>query len=203
MQGQNNQTNPTGHANGHQQRHSERSTGIEHQQGGERQPEVRVSFKVRPTAEENISRRSLRSEDITSDDESQVSVHSDNISTIPLKLIVSHTSTNNSPSILSGEQHHDGSSFIASTTDTSLAPSPHASVSPSFLTGLSTTRWDRGERDRERDSESIITLASSSRAVRRRSLDTNCSLAGIPPASVMERLSLNPSVRDPTHEEDE
>lgn len=51
----------------------------------------------------------------------------------------------------------------------------------------------------DRDSESIVTLASSSRRLRRRSLDTNCSTAGIPPASIMERLSVNPTAANSTY----
>lgn len=57
--------------------------------------------------------------------------------------------------------------------------------------------------ERERDSESIVTLASSSRRVRRRSIDTNCSMAGIPPASIMERLTVNPTARDQPGDEEQ
>lgn len=147
--------------------------------------------------DDNSTRKSLKSMDIGSDVDSQMS--EDNISTIPLKLIVSHTSTN-PPSIISSEHHQDNTSGVASTAETSVFPSPHASVSPSYYTGLLHTRQG-GER--ERDSELIVTLASLSRRVRRRSIDTNCSLAGIPPASIMERLTVNPSTRDPPGDEEQ
>lgn len=171
----------------------------------ERPIEVRFNVNQTPGSlgtpglqlDDNSTRKSLKSMDIGSDEDSQMSVHSDNISTIPLKLIVSHTSTN-PPSIISNDHHNDNNSAVASTADTSLLPSPHASVSPSYYTGLMTTRVGA---ERERDSESIVTLASSSRRVRRRSIDTNCSMAGIAPASIMERLTVNPSTRDPPGDE--
>ena len=143
-----------------------------------------------PPLDDNSTRKSLKSVDFASDDDSQFSVHSDNISTTPLKLIVSRTSTTNPPSILSGENHNDNSSYVASTAETSIAPSIHPPLSPGqFHLARS------GDRERERDSELIITLASSSRRTRRRSIDTNCSMAGIPPASIMERLTVTPAPR--------
>lgn len=144
--------------------------------------EVRVHG---PYSDDNSTRKSIKSQDFASDDES-LSVHSDNISTTPLKLITSHTSTTNPPSVLSGENnHHDNTSLVASTAETSISPSTHVSLSPS-IRGQNRDRDVSGNRDR--DSESIITLASSTRRVRRRSIDTNCSMAGIAPASIMERL---------------
>ncbi|PVH19892.1 hypothetical protein CXQ85_001669 [Candidozyma haemuli] len=214
VQGQNSHTPP--HQHQHQHQHAQRvSTQPARQPTGtrgtglERPSEVRFSVKSAPVipgtpgiaSDDNSTRKSLKSMDIGSDADvdSQMSVHSDNISTIPLKSIVSHTSTN-SPSIISGEPHNDNNSGVASTADTSLLPSPHASVSPSYYTGSLTTRHGA---ERERDSESIVTLASSSRRVRRRSIDTNCSMAGIPPASIMERLTVNPSTRDPPGDEEQ
>ncbi|EEQ36647.1 hypothetical protein CLUG_00770 [Clavispora lusitaniae ATCC 42720] len=134
---------------------------------------------------ENASgRKSQRSTDVSSDSESYVS---DNISTVPLKSVVSHGSTTNSPSILSTENQADNSSYMASTAETSLAPSTHISLSPSIHTTQPRA---------ERDSESIVTLASSSRRGRRRSIDTNCSMAGIAPASIVERLTVHPVSQD-------
>lgn len=134
------------------------------------------------------SRASQRSVELSSDNDS-MSVHSDMVSTVPVKLIVSRGSTTASPSVLSGELNHDNNSIVASTAETSIAPSTHVSIAPSAYGYL------RNDRERERDSELIITLASSSRRIRRRSIDTNCSLAGIAPASIIERLTVNPNPR--------
>lgn len=146
-----------------------------------------IDFRVYgPHLDDNSTRGLLRSVEFPSDEESQVSSHWDNLSTMPLKLIVLQSSTTNSPSILS-EPKEDGSSYVTLTAETSLAPSTHVSLLPS---GPNSHAGPRSERDR--DSESIVTLASLSRRIRRRSIDTNCSLAGIPPASIMERLTVNP-----------
>lgn len=118
---------------------------------------------------------------------------SDNISTIPLKSMVSSPSTR-APSVLSSDINGDNSSYVASTAETSLAPSIQgASLNHSLYPNVASISQalERGERDR--DEELIITLASSSRRTRRRSLDTNCSTAGIPPASIVERLTVNPT----------
>lgn len=137
-------------------------------------------------SDENHNRGSLLSDGATS--------NSDNISTIPLKSMVSSPSTR-APSVLSGYVNADNSSYVASTAETSLAPSIQAasfnhSLYPN-VPSISQT-LDR-DRERDRDEELIITLASSSRRARRRSLDTNCSTAGIPPASIVERLAVNPT----------
>ncbi|CAI5756194.1 unnamed protein product [Candida verbasci] len=122
----------------------------------------------------------------------------DNVSTTPLKSIISAQSTK-SPSILSNGESQN---VDTSTAETSLAPSvytshahqlqqnlqPHTQVTIQSPNERERER-DR-ERDRDRDSESIVTLASSSRRIRRRSIDTNCSTAGIPPASIFERLGV-------------
>lgn len=145
-----------------------------------------------------------RSSFVSSD---QITSHSDNISTTPLKSIISAPSTK-APSVLSTDHNQDNNSYVASTVETSIAPSIHttghnnyllypgnaslqSSNNPNF--NLSVNQGNDRDSTRERDSESIVTLASSSRRTRRRSLDTNCSTAGIPPASIMERLSLNPT----------
>lgn len=120
----------------------------------------------------------------------QMTSNSDNISTIPLKSIVSVPSTK-SPSVLSNDINQDNHSYNPSTAETSIAPS---STTPQFNPILF-------NRDREgvhipgldRDSESIVTLASSTRRRRRRSLETNSSTVGIPPASIMERISAQPN----------
>lgn len=116
--------------------------------------------------------------------------NNENISTIPLKSINSLQSTK-SPSILSDQQQDQGS-FVASTAETSLAPSVHYTQVPNLPNTVQ-------ERERERDSESIVTLASSSRRVRRRSIDTNCSTAGIPPASIFERLNVQAGASNYAH----
>ncbi|KAM9911304.1 hypothetical protein OXX69_003634 [Metschnikowia pulcherrima] len=168
-------------------------------------------------SDDNSTRKSLKSVEFVSDEEC-TSVHSDNISTTPLKSITSHTSTN-SPSVLSGENHQDNSSMVASTAETSLSPSTHVSLSPSTRAQNRENRDTRENREnnglnhshnglrdrnseRDRDSESIVTLASSTRRVRRRSIDTNCSMAGIPPASIMERLSVHPAAQNAESEAD-
>lgn len=150
--------------------------------------------KQRHNQEATRSLLSERSIDMNSDTES-MSLHSDNISTVPLKLIISRGSTTASPSVLSGENNQDNMSLVASTAETSIAPSTHLSIAPSTYGHL------RSERERERDSELIITLASSTRRIRRRSIDTNCSLAGIAPASIMERLPVSSSQRGPDENE--
>lgn len=145
----------------------------------------------------------------------------DNISTIPLKSIISRQSTKN-PSILSADVNNDHLSLIASTAETSIAPSVLTSannytVTPHHQqTNLDTTEEDGTDTGpsttatsvtintatsagasqtpiQEGDNESIVTLASSSRRRRRRSIDTNCSTNAIPPASIMERLSVQPT----------
>lgn len=139
---------------------------------------------------EDALRRSLKSVEFETepdDNESGVLLYSDaisdNVSTKPLKLIVSVASTNNSPSILSGEHAQDNNLYVALTGETLLAPS--------HVTGRTDRERERDrERDRDqRDSELIITLASLSRRVRRRSIDTNCLMAGIAPASIMEQIA--------------
>lgn len=117
----------------------------------------------------------------------------DNISTIPLKSLTS--ASTKSPSVLSTNQ--DNNSYVASTAETSIAPSVHTtSVNHQALnphnSQLQLLAYDR-------DSESIVTLASSSRRTRRRSLETNSSTAGIPPASIMERLAIQPNAASSTY----
>ncbi|RCK65992.1 hypothetical protein Cantr_01785 [Candida viswanathii] len=148
--------------------------------------------------------------DVTSD------MHSDNVSTTPLKSIISTQSTKE-PSILSGEANNDLTSLNASTAETSLAPSVNTPTNYTFAptttnntTGSATATPTSNSSNTnntnnnqtlnlnssgapDRDSESIVTLASSTRRIRRRSIDTNCSTAGIPPASIMERLSVQPA----------
>ncbi|EAZ63621.2 cell wall integrity and stress response component 2 [Scheffersomyces stipitis CBS 6054] len=120
---------------------------------------------------------------------------SDNISTIPLKSITSAQSTK-SPSILS-DGVQDQNSINASTAETSITPSVQTTthLSPSNYT----THLAVVPNGQERDIESIVTLASSTRRIRRRSIDTNCSTAGIPPASIMERLSVQPTAANSTY----
>lgn len=135
----------------------------------------------------------------------QATEHSDNILTTPLKSIVSSPSTK-SPSVLSGDNNQDTQSYNASTAETSIAPSSH--LNPTI------NRDGLPPPGGERDSESIVTLASSSRRIRRRSLETNSSTTGIPPASIMERIftqptannsayanSINPTERGSTHDD--
>lgn len=168
-------------------------------------PKFEKSHRHGSLHDDNSTRKSLKSVEFASDEESQGSLNWDNVSTVPLKLIVSHSSTTNPPSILSNEQQPDNSSYVASTVVTSIAPSLHVSLLPSHHNGQNGVRGERDsirdreprdrdlrDRDRDRDSESIVTLASLSRRIRRRSIDTNCSMAGIPPASIMERLTVNP-----------
>lgn len=162
--------------------------------------EFQKPYRPGPRHDEHNTKKSLRSVEFASDEDSQGSVHSDNVSTVPLKLIVSRSSTTNPLSILSGEQQQDNSSYVASTAETSLAPSVHVPLLPGLHGALSSGRTERDsirDRERDRDSELIVTLASLSRRIRRRSIDTNCSLAGIPPASIMERLSVNPITPGP------
>lgn len=118
---------------------------------------------------------------------------SDNLSTIPLKSIMSTQSTK-SPSILS-QSHNDQQSMDASTTETSLAPSIQAAPHYTFVpnNAHSNVILTNSSAFHDRDSESIVTLASSSRRIRRRSIDTSSSTTGIPPASIIERLGVHPA----------
>ncbi|WEJ97769.1 hypothetical protein PSN45_005328 [Yamadazyma tenuis] len=127
----------------------------------------------------------------------QATENSDNISTTPLKSMVSAPSTK-SPSVLSGDMNHDTTSLDASTAETSIAPSSGSHWTGTHLNPLTINRDSLAasvpttNEVRDRDSESIVTLASSTRRVRRRSLETNSSTAGIAPASIMERISGQP-----------
>lgn len=116
----------------------------------------------------------------------QVTESSDNISTTPLKSIVSLPSTK-SPSVLS-DNNHDTQSYNASTAETSITASSH--LNPII------NRDSLPPPTGDRDSESIVTLASSSRRIRRRSLETNSSTVGIPPASIMERIFTQPNANN-------
>lgn len=125
------------------------------------------------------SQRSQHSEPSTTTGRSTIG--SDNVSTRPVKSL-SPISTK-APSVLSIQP--DSSSFVPSTAETSIAPSVHTTnqnLTPAIINLQQHTTYDR-------DSESIVTLASSTRRFNRRSLDTNSSVAGIPPASILERLS--------------
>ncbi|CAN3364952.1 hypothetical protein DICA3_E20494 [Diutina catenulata] len=139
-----------------------------------------------PSSNDSNYRRHSRNE-AQSEHSEMGTIQSDNISTIPLKSIISVPSTK-SPSILSDpNMQGDQSSYNASTTETSLAPSSIVLQSPQNTALLAASR-----NDDNRDNESVVTLASSTRRIRRRSIDTNCSTAGIPPASIMERLTGQP-----------
>lgn len=146
-------------------------------------------------SDDTATRGSLHSNTTTT------ALYMDNASTTPLKSITS-TPLTKSPSVLSGGAH-DNTLFVASTVDTSITPTvtqsgSHQGAAPSMAPPGShahqaTNPSGAASGGGDRDSESIVTLASSSRRLRRRSLDTNCSTAGIPPASIMERLSVNPT----------
>lgn len=122
----------------------------------------------------------------------QATSHSDNLSTTPLKSITSLSTK--APSVLSN--NHDSTSNVASTAETSIAPSTHTNLANNA--GLTPNIQLSGQ-GYDRDSESIVTLASSSRRARRRSLDTTSSTTGIPPASIMERLSVHPNAAGSTY----
>jgi hypothetical protein len=127
----------------------------------------------------------------TNSDQLTTQSENDNISTIPLKSMTS--ASTKSPSVLSTNQ--DNNSYVASTAETSLAPSIHANSVTQTLNPNSQLQLQTYDRD----SESIVTLASSSRRTRRRSLETNSSTAGIPPASIMERLAIHPNAASSTY----
>ncbi|RLV91575.1 hypothetical protein JA1_003815 [Spathaspora sp. JA1] len=163
-----------------------------------------------PENNDDEAQHDLTIRDLTSVDDRSISglsdQISDNISTIPLKSIISSQSTK--PASIISDTNHEQTSLIASTAETSLAPSTHTNYifapnnpgsggiapPPPSGTNLGNTHLIASAIGHDRDSESIVTLASSSRRIRRRSIDTNCSTAGIPPASIMERLSVQPTV---------
>ncbi|KAG7193777.1 uncharacterized protein KQ657_000469 [Scheffersomyces spartinae] len=143
-------------------------------------------------------------------------IESDNVSTIPLKSITLGTSTaTREPSILSNN-HRSGlpnghyihyshqstaATIVTAATSTSTAASMTQGLGIDLFSGhepsttapsIMTNTLIVPSVHSPMDTESIITLASSSRRMRRRSIDTNCSTNGIPPASIFERLSVYP-----------
>lgn len=123
----------------------------------------------------------------------QMTEHSDNISTIPLKSVISSPSTV-SPSVLSADNNIDTRSINASTTETSIAPSNVSHLNP-----VLNNRDSLPPPAVDRDSESIVTSTSSNVRLRRRSLETTSSTAGIAPASIMERISTQPTTNNSTY----
>lgn len=111
-------------------------------------------------------------------------INSDNILTIPLKLVISVQLTK-LPLILLDNQN-DQHLYNALTTETLLAPLLIMVQLPQNTAHTAPTPTDL------RDTESVVTLASSTRRIRRRSIDTNCLTAGIPPASIFERIIVHP-----------
>lgn len=159
-------------------------------------PSKKKSLKIQEPQESNDQEEydsegeSIETDTRGSYNSDQITSNSDNISTIPLKSIVSVPSTK-SPSVLSNDNNHDNHSYNPSTAETSIAPS---STTPQFNPILFNRDRDGNHiPGLDRDSESIVTLASSTRRRRRRSLETNSSTVGIPPASIMERLSVQPN----------
>lgn len=125
----------------------------------------------------------------------QLEIHTimlDNVLTIPLKLVISVQLTK-LPLILLDPHGTDQSLFNPLTTETLIAALlivvhlPQTTVH----TGI-TERFAATNLREDRDAESVVTLALLTRRIRRRSIDTNCLTAGIPPASIMERLTVNP-----------
>lgn len=148
---------------------------------------------LEPNDEMGLSNGSHEVRSTSNSDQITTQSDNDNISTIPLKSITSVSTK--SPSVLSANQ--DNNSYVASTAETSIAPSMHGN-SINYQT-LNPHNSHLQLQAYDRDSESIVTLASSSRRTRRRSLETNSSTAGIPPASIMERLAIHPNAASSTY----
>lgn len=106
---------------------------------------------------------------------------SDNVSTTPLKSVTS-ASTKTTSLLSNNPELHSN----AASVETSI---------PSAINGILQSAPGHALQQslNERDSDSVITLASSSRRARRRSCETSSSTAAIPPSSIMERLAVHPN----------
>ncbi|KAG7896117.1 hypothetical protein KL905_004675 [Ogataea polymorpha] len=135
----------------------------------------------------------------------------DNISTRPILSNSSDESDNEDDEIDSSYKYYDPS--VKSTAMTSIAPTAFTSASSSvpsnmiIVPGGSSGTQGHGtsilsytgsttptavsfshQTAHGADSSSVITIASSTRNRRRRSIDTNASTSAIPPASIFERI---------------
>ena len=109
---------------------------------------------------------------------------SDNVSTTPLKSVTSASTKTTSLLSNNPELHSNAASVetsIPSAVNGMVQTTP-AVASPPCQQSIN-----------ERDSDSVITLASSSRRLRRRSCETSSSTTAIPPSSIMERLAVHPN----------
>ncbi|CDK26555.1 unnamed protein product [Kuraishia capsulata CBS 1993] len=125
----------------------------------------------------------------------------ENASTAPMISV-------SSMSVTSGEGDTDSNSVGLSTTATSIAPTTAGTSvtnNPGIITfnnyyGYTPTPSiapsNPATQGTNMDNSSIVTLASSTRNRRRRSMDTNASTLGIPPASIYERMT---STTTPLH----
>lgn len=117
----------------------------------------------------------------------------DNVLTIPLKLVISVQLTKLPLILLDPHGATDQSLFNPLTTETLIAALLIGISLPQTTVHTGVTERVAGHNLREdRDAESVVTLALLTRRRRRRSIDTNCLTAGIPPASIMERLTVHP-----------
>ena len=109
---------------------------------------------------------------------------SDNVSTAPLKSVTSASTKTTSLLSNNPELHSNSASIETSIPSGANGSTPQTSTvaSPPCQQSIN-----------ERDSDSVITLASSSRRGRRRSCETSSSTAAIPPSSIMERLAVHPN----------
>ncbi|KAH3666276.1 hypothetical protein OGAPHI_004465 [Ogataea philodendri] len=138
----------------------------------------------------------------------------DNVSTRPILSNSSDESENEADEVDSSYKYYDPS--VKSTAMTSIAPTsfttassygpnnmlinPGGSSGAGSTTGAGTsvsnysgTATPTGQSSAHQtahgaDSSSVITIASSTRNRRRRSIDTNASISAIPPASIFERI---------------
>ncbi|KAG7822259.1 hypothetical protein KL928_000734 [Ogataea angusta] len=171
----------------------------------------RDTRKTEPVRQEANSVTGIRTPDERSSFCSTEASTGDNASTRPILSNSSDESDNEDDEIDSSYKYYDSS--IKSTAMTSIAPTALTSASSSvpsnmiIVPGGSSSTHGHGtsilsytgsttptavsfshQTAHGADSSSVITIASSTRNKRRRSIDTNASTSAIPPASIFERI---------------
>ncbi|KAG7879690.1 hypothetical protein KL938_003743 [Ogataea parapolymorpha] len=167
--------------------------------------------KIEPVKQEAIPVTGTRTPDERNSFYSTEVSTGDNVSTRPILSNSSDESDNEDDEIDSSYKYYDPS--VKSTAMTSIAPTALTSASSSvpsnmiIVPGGSSGTQGHGtsilsytgsttptavsfshQTAHGADSSSVITIASSTRNRRRRSIDTNASTSAIPPASIFERI---------------
>ncbi|KAG7783431.1 hypothetical protein KL910_000051 [Ogataea haglerorum] len=170
----------------------------------------RATRKTEPVKQESIPVTGIKTPDERNSFCSTEASTGDNVSTRPILSNSSDDSDNEDDEIDSSYKDYDPS--VKSTAMTSIAPTALTSASSSvpsnmiIVPGGSSTQGHgtsilsytgsitptavsfSHQTAHGADSSSVITIASSTRNRRRRSIDTNASTSAIPPASIFERI---------------